>query len=154
MFQYLPNSTVWTDQSLTWQCDWALSCSITVLDSRTSYDAVQSTNGVPGTYNNTQHLHHSSGKGLQMSRECPCNHRQQLTCEISGSHGNEYENDSLLGYWHGAIAQKAVVFNNQHELHNPWWHHSHDCLFNSRSQEQAHISVITIWRRKPSSLCV
>jgi hypothetical protein len=35
-------------------------------------------------------------------------HANQITCEISGSHGGAHEDDNLLG--HGTISQKAVVF--------------------------------------------
>jgi hypothetical protein len=37
-------------------------------------------------------------------------HIPQYNCEISGSHGSEYEDESLLGYGAGAIFQKTFIF--------------------------------------------
>jgi hypothetical protein len=42
---------------------------------------------------------------------------QCRTCEISRSHGGEYEDCCLLGYCarlHGATTQKTAIFNVQH----------------------------------------
>jgi hypothetical protein len=53
----------------------------------------------------------------------PKENKSNRETEISGFHCGEYENDILLGYCtvststrlHGAISQKAVVFNRETE---------------------------------------